>query len=101
MNHEDACSLATKNKIPLSLMEAAMSQTINLIGINRFAALFDLAISKKPSAFLKMGISGESNNEKWLNLGDRMELASKNGCFAAYQSKVRLLSVLESRSFIR
>ena len=87
MNHPAACT-DSKNKAPLSLMEAAMSQTINLIGINRFAALFDLSISKKPSTFLKMGVSSDENDENSFTLGDRMEMASQNGCFAVYRSKV-------------
>ena len=87
MNHPSACK-DTKNKAPLSLMEAAMSQTINLIGINRFAALFDLSISKKPSTFLKMGVSTDGKDENSFTLADRMEMASLNGCFAVYRSKV-------------
>ena len=85
MNHPAACT-DQKNKASLSLMEAAMSQTINLIGINRFAALFDLSISKKPSTFLKMGVS--TGDENSFTLADRMEMASQNGCFAVYRSKV-------------
>ena len=78
------CAEPRHGSILLSMMEGFIGDTIKLVGNLRFAAVFDLIIKKDSFSVLK------SSSKDNMKLGQKIKILADNGCFAVYQSKVKI-----------